>query len=152
MRVRIVAVGRERDEAVERIVARYTRRGTWPVEMRIVEAKKGLAGDALKRAEADLLLAAVPEGAAVLALDERGELPDSVAFATRLGHWRDAGRRDLAVLIGGADGHDASVLARADWQVSLGRLTWPHMLVRAMIAEQIYRAQTILSGHPYHRA
>jgi len=152
MRVRIVAVGRERDEAIERIVARYAGRGSWPVEMRAVEARKGLAGEALKRAEGERLLAAVPEGAVVLALDERGDLPDSVAFATRLGQWRDAGRRDLAVLIGGADGLDAALLARADWQVSLGRLTWPHMLVRAMIAEQIYRAQTILSGHPYHRA
>ncbi|KGM31825.1 23S rRNA (pseudouridine(1915)-N(3))-methyltransferase RlmH, partial [Inquilinus limosus] len=73
-------------------------------------------------------------------------------FAKLLGRWRDEGRAEAAFLIGGADGHDESVRGRAELLLSFGRLTWPHMLARTMLAEQLYRAQTILSGHPYHRA
>ena len=83
-------------------------------------------------------------------MDERGEQPTSPEFATRIGALRDQGR-DICFVIGGADGLDPSLRARADWQISLGRMVWPHMLVRVMLAEQIYRATTILSGSPYHR-
>jgi len=130
----------------------YAGRSVWPLALREVEARRGLSGLALKREEAALLLAAVPAGAAVVALDERGRDLDSPGFARLLGRWRDEGRADAAFLIGGADGHDDSVRNRADLLLSFGRLTWPHMLARTMLAEQIYRAQTILSGHPYHRA
>ena len=87
-----------------------------------------------------------------MALDERGEALDSVGFAERLKRWRDAGVRDVAFLIGGADGHGAAVRARAEMLLSLGPMTWPHLMVRGMLAEQLYRASTILAGHPYHRA
>lgn len=100
--------------------------------------------------EAARLSRALPEGAAVIALDERGELATSEALATRIGEWRDTGR-DLAFLIGGADGLDEAIRTRADWRLALGRLTWPHLLVRLLLAEQLYRASTILAGHPYHR-
>jgi 23S rRNA (pseudouridine1915-N3)-methyltransferase len=105
----------------------------------------------LKRLEADKLLAQIPKNAVLVALDERGESLDSGTFAQRLGAWRDAGRADLAFVIGGADGLDEEVRRRADLLLSFGRLTWPHMLVRGMLAEQLYRAQQILAGHPYHR-
>ena len=106
----------------------------------------------LKRAEAELLLAAIPQGSVVVALDERGKALSSEAFAAKMGAWRDQGAADIAFLIGGADGHGDAVRARADFLLALGPMTWPHMLVRGMLTEQIYRAQQILAGHPYHRA
>ncbi|MGK9232571.1 23S rRNA (pseudouridine(1915)-N(3))-methyltransferase RlmH [Inquilinus limosus] len=152
MRLTIAAVGRARPGPLRDLFDDYAGRSAWPLTLREVEARKGLSGLALKREEAALLLAAVPAGAAVVALDERGRDLDSEGFARLLGRWRDEGRGDAAFLIGGADGHDDAVRGRADLLLSFGRLTWPHLLARAMLAEQIYRAQTILSGHPYHRA
>jgi 23S rRNA (pseudouridine1915-N3)-methyltransferase len=152
MRLTIAAVGRARSGPLRDLFDDYAGRSAWPLSLCEVEARKGLAGAALKREESALLLAAVPAGAAVVALDERGRDLDSAGFARLLGRWRDEGRGDAAFLIGGADGHDEAVRDRADLLLSFGRLTWPHMLARAMLAEQIYRAQTILSGHPYHRA
>ncbi|MEE8272998.1 MAG: 23S rRNA (pseudouridine(1915)-N(3))-methyltransferase RlmH, partial [Alphaproteobacteria bacterium] len=112
---------------------------------------KRLSGEALTRHEADLLLGAVPSGATVVALDEAGRDLSSGEFAVRLAGWRDGGVRDVAFLIGGADGHGEAVRGRADLTLAFGRATWPHLMVRAMLAEQVYRAQTILDGHPYHR-
>ncbi len=105
----------------------------------------------IKRREAAGLLAAIPPGAWAVALDLGGRVTGSAALAAQLTGWRDAGR-SLAFVIGGAEGLDASVLARADHVLSLGALTWPHLLVRVMLAEQLFRAQAIASGHPYHRA
>lgn len=151
MRVLLLAVGRSRDEPVAVLVRRYAARLPWPFREQEVEART--RDPARRRAEEGaLLLAALPpKDCAVIALDEHGQQPDSEAFAARLGGWRDAGIRHLAILIGGADGHAREVLARADWQVSFGRLTWPHELVRVLAVEQVYRATTILAGHPYHR-
>ena len=87
----------------------------------------------------------------ICVLDERGKVETSPAFAERLGTWRDAGRGDLAFVIGGADGIDPSLRAEADHALSFGKMVWPHMLVRVMLAEQLYRAAAILSGGPYHR-
>ncbi len=113
-----------------------------------VEDKKN-AGMA---AEAELLARAVPAGAVLVTLDERGKLLTSPEFAAQLARWRDGGRQDVAFVIGGADGIDPSLRARADFSISFGQMVWPHMLVRVMLAEQLYRAATILSGGPYHRA
>ena len=101
--------------------------------------------------EGQALLAAVPRGARLAALDERGDGFTSRDFAHRLGQWRDAGVADLAFVIGGAEGLDSSIIALADAVLSLGRMTWPHLLARCMLLEQLYRAQQILAGHPYHR-
>lgn len=101
--------------------------------------------------EGEALLAAIPGGARIVALDERGRSESSEALANRLGRWRDDGVRTAGFIIGGADGLDESVRKKADLVLSFGALTWPHMLVRAMLAEQLYRAQSILAGHPYHR-
>ena len=105
----------------------------------------------MQEEEASQLLALVPDGAIAVVLDERGKALSSADFANRIGTWRDDGIRDIIFMIGGADGHHERVRNRADLLFSLGRATWPHMLVRGMIAEQLYRAQQILAGHPYHR-
>lgn len=104
----------------------------------------------IRRREGAALLAALPERAFAVALDLGGESPDSEGFARMVERWRGLGRR-LAFVIGGAEGLDPSVLARADQRLSLGPMTWPHLLVRALLAEQMFRAQAIASGHPYHR-
>jgi 23S rRNA (pseudouridine1915-N3)-methyltransferase len=102
-------------------------------------------------AEAALLARAVPEGAVVVALDERGSLMSSPELAATLAQWRDAGRGDVAFLIGGADGLATDLRDRADLSLSFGKMVWPHMLVRVMLVEQLYRAASILAGAPYHR-
>ena len=105
----------------------------------------------LKEREAELLLAALPAGARLVALDERGVQWSSRALADRLVQWRDAGAASIAFAIGGAEGLGHAVIARADTVLALGAMTWPHLLVRGMLLEQLYRAQQILAGHPYHR-
>ena len=101
--------------------------------------------------EGSAILAAIPKSAHVVALDGRGKPWSSEQLADELARWRMGGR-DLAILIGGPDGHAPEVLARADQRWSLGPLTLPHMLVRLVVAEQLYRAASLLAGHPYHRA
>ena len=118
-----------------------------PVSVLEVDDRKGggMAG------EAALLRRAIPEGAVICALDERGTVETSPKFAQRIAGWRDAGRSDLAFVIGGADGIEPALRAEADHLLSFGKMVWPHMLVRVMLAEQLYRAASILSGGPYHR-
>lgn len=155
MRVHICAVGRLRASPEKDLISDYltrfdrTRRalGLGPVQINEVEDKKngGMA------AEASLLRRVIPDGAVICILDERGKTETSPDFATRLGGWRDQGRGDLAFVIGGADGLDKSLRADADHALSFGKMVWPHMLVRVMIAEQLYRAASILAGGPYHR-
>jgi 23S rRNA (pseudouridine1915-N3)-methyltransferase len=94
---------------------------------------------------------ALPAGAAVIALDERGKIKTSPDFSQDLAKWRDDGRSDLAFIIGGAAGIDPALRAKCDASLSFGKMVWPHMLVRVMLAEQLYRAASILSGAPYHR-
>jgi 23S rRNA (pseudouridine1915-N3)-methyltransferase len=149
LRIAIVAVGRARAAPEQAIAEAYLRRLPW--EARIVEVREGGTRPDAKRREGEALLAAIPEGDFVVALDRAGESLDSRAFADRLGTWRDRGVRELAFLVGGADGLEPRVLERADARLSLGPMTWPHLLARAMLAEQLYRAATLLARHPYHR-
>lgn len=107
--------------------------------------------EARKDAEAKALLGALPVAGTVVALDEHGTAMDSRGFAERIAKWRDSGSGDLTLLIGGPDGLGAAALDRAALRLAFGKMTWPHQLVRVMLAEQLYRAVTILSGHPYHR-
>ena len=151
LRTHIVAVGRMKPGPERDLFDHYAARLSPAPEMREVEEKRNLPPAKLKAREGELLAAAIPDGALVVALDERGKRVGSVDFAQKLGQWRDDGARDVAFVIGGADGLDPSVLDRANLVLSLGAMTWPHMLVRGLIAEQIYRANAILSGHPYHR-
>ncbi|MBI3514289.1 MAG: 23S rRNA (pseudouridine(1915)-N(3))-methyltransferase RlmH [Proteobacteria bacterium] len=151
MRLTVIAVGRAQDDAIETLWARYAVRVKPALMLRLVEDKRRGAAAELKQREAKLLLAAVPAGARVVALDARGKPLDSAGLARQLGRWRDQGARDVAFLIGGAEGLDATATEPADLVLSLGTMTWPHALARVMLAEQLYRADTILSGHPYHR-
>ena len=116
----------------------------------LTESRAGAAG-ARKAEEARTLAAALPADGMVVALDEHGKSVGSEEFARRIGHWRDDGKAVLSFVIGGADGLGSEVLSRADLTLGFSAMTWPHQLVRIMLAEQLYRATTILSGHPYHR-
>ncbi len=160
MRVTLYAVGRLKSGPERDLTARYVDRfkktgAALGLDFnRTVEIPESRASNAAtrKREEADALKKQLPQDAVLVLLDERGKTPDSEAFAAMLGRWRDDGRRDLAIAIGGADGHDPSLRESADAVIGFGKLTWPHQLVRIMLAEQLYRAATILAGHPYHRA
>ena len=112
---------------------------------------RAAAPAARKNQEAAAIVASLPDGALVVALDQAGKGLDSRDFAERLEKWRDDGASDLIFAVGGADGHGAPLTARADFRLAFGAMTWPHQLVRLMLAEQLYRAVTILTGHPYHR-
>ncbi|MFV0299717.1 MAG: 23S rRNA (pseudouridine(1915)-N(3))-methyltransferase RlmH [Paracoccus sp. (in: a-proteobacteria)] len=155
MKITIAAVGRLRKGPESALIADYLDRfsktgrglGLPPVQILEIEDKRG-GGMA---AEAELLARALPDGAALVVLDERGDQPTSPEFAARLAGYRDRAR-DVCFMIGGADGLDLTLRARADWQISFSRMVWPHMLARVMLAEQLYRAATILAGGPYHRA
>ena len=116
-----------------------------------VNESRASSADTRKRDEAALLEKTLAEGSILILLDERGKALDSPGFAALLGRYRDQGKRDMTIAIGGADGLDPLLYERADAVVNLGSITWPHQLVRILIAEQLYRAVTILSGHPYHR-
>lgn len=152
MRVRVVAVGRLRDRALRSLIDTYYARLPWTVEEREVEVRQRVSEPERLAREGALLLGAVAKGAEIVALDPLGADLTSDAFAERIGRWRDGGTPELAFLIGGADGHAAEIRTQAAEVLAFGRLTWPHMLVRLMLAEQLYRASTILAGHPYHRA
>lgn len=151
MNILLLAVGRARRDAAAELFADYSGRLPWPLTLKEVEDRRGGSDEERRRREGELLLAALPDGAFAVALDQGGKVLDSEALAGRIGGWRDDGLRELAFIIGGADGLVPAVLARADFTLSLGAMTWPHMLVRAMLCEQLFRAASILSGHPYHR-
>lgn len=153
MDILIAAVGRWKSDPARALYEDYAARSAWPIVLREVEEKRKLPEAALKEREAELLLATVPRrDCRVVVLDGAGRGLTSPALAAQLGRWRDAGTATVAFLIGGAAGHGAAVTARADLVLSLGPPTWPHLLVRGLVAEQLYRAQQILAGHPYHRA
>ena len=153
MRIQVTAVGRARAGPETALFEHYSQRiNVWPFELREVELKRNVPSAKLSSAEGELLLSALPDGAFVFVLDEVGKQLSSEEFAGVLGELQDAGQRDVVFLIGGADGHAAPVRDRADRKIAFGRNTWPHMLVRGLLAEQVYRAQQILEGHPYHRA
>jgi 23S rRNA (pseudouridine1915-N3)-methyltransferase len=154
MRLALIAIGRWRGGPFAEAFADYAgrlRAGRWTLDLVELEERRPLAGAQRMAREADLLLGAVPRGAFLAALDARGAALASEAFAARLGALRDADR-SIAFVIGGADGLDPRVRAAADLTLAFGPMTWPHLLVRVMLAEQIFRAQSILAGHPYHRA
>jgi 23S rRNA (pseudouridine1915-N3)-methyltransferase len=148
--MRVIAIGRARDEPEAALFARYVTRIRPALTLTELPDGKG-APTETKRREGEALLAALPAAAFAIALDLAGETLDSETFAVRLDGWLGLAR-PICFLIGGAEGLDRPVLARADFTLSLGRLTWPHLLARAMLAEQIYRARAIAAGHPYHRS
>lgn len=160
MRITVHAVGRMKagpeKELADRYLERFARSGpTLGLDFGgVIETPESRARDAeaRKREEGQRLKALAAEGAEIILLDERGKNLTSQAFAERIGTLRDSGKRSLVVAIGGADGHDAGLHQIAGLAISFGAATWPHQMVRIMLAEQLYRAATILGGHPYHRA
>jgi len=155
MRIAIAAVGKWKAGPERALFEEYKKRLKWPVTLKEVEERRPLPASQLKSREAELLLDAVPGKAGsrlLIALDERGKTLSSGALAKQIAAWQQRGIGELAFAIGGADGLDDGLRAQAGMLLSLGAMTWPHMLVRVMLIEQLYRAQQILAGHPYHRA
>jgi 23S rRNA (pseudouridine1915-N3)-methyltransferase len=155
MRITLAAVGRAKAgparDLYEDYAGRLQRGPLGPLSLKEVEVRGTFPPADLRRREAELLRAATPAGARLIALDEHGQSLSSADFAAHLGRWRDAGAAEIACLIGGADGLDEAIRREAALVLSLGPMTWPHLLVRALLAEQIFRANSILTGHPYHR-
>ena len=147
----IVAIGRWKAAPEKALYEKFKTRIRPTLQLREVEEKKPIKGRELLRREAQLLLNAVPNHARVVVLDGNGERLSSLELASKLRAWRDNGAGTIAFLIGGAIGLNDDVRKRADLILSLGPQTWSHMLVRVMLAEQLYRVQSILMGHPYHR-
>jgi len=149
--ITLAAIGRPKASPEIALLEEYQKRLTgfgWQLTLKQQTVKKNLTGDALKKAEADVLLSLIDEKAPLVALDERGQNLTSQKFATKLEALQT---RHLNIVIGGADGLHADVLQKATFKLALGQLTWPHKLVMPMIGEQIYRACTLLNNHPYHR-
>lgn len=155
MKIHILAVGRLKagpeKVLIDDYVARFDRvgraHGLGPISVHEIDERKA-------RTMADqgaALQAAIPQGAVICALDERGKAMTSPDFAAKLSGWAESGRRDAAFVIGGADGLARDLRDHSDMKMSFGVMVWPHMLVRVMLAEQLYRAATILAGSPYHR-
>ena len=155
MKVTICAIGRLRAGPELDLIKDYLQRfdrtgrnlGLGPAQIIELEDKKGGG----PTAEAALLERAIPKGAKICAMDERGKLMTSPEFADMMGNWRDKGTSDLAFIIGGADGLSKQLRAQADTSLSFGKMVWPHMLARVRLCEQLYRAASIQSGSPYHR-
>jgi 23S rRNA (pseudouridine1915-N3)-methyltransferase len=146
----LIAVGRLRDGPEAELFARYNARLRPKLAVTEIAEARGAPAE-VKRRESEALLTAIPDAAFVVALDPGGAPSDSEELARNLERWLASGR-SVCFLIGGAEGLDATVLSRADHVLSFGRLTWPHFLARAMLAEQVYRARSIAAGHPYHRS
>ena len=138
MLLHIVARGKIARSPEAELVDRYIKRIAWPTRLTELPESGGS-------------IPALPGNSVTIALDERGEALSSTAFAKKLEGWRDNGKREARFLIGAADGHGEDVRTAADLLLSFGPATWPHLLVRAMLAEQLFRATAILSNHPYHR-
>lgn len=159
MRISIAAIGRLKTGPERQLVDRYLERAIGAGKQmgltgfNINEFSEARHDNSAQRKlqEAEQLLSCCPEGAKLIALDERGRTMTSPDFAQRLGQFRDDGARQCTFVIGGPDGLDAAVRKRADLVLSFSPLTWPHQIVRALLCEQIYRAITIMGGHPYHR-
>lgn len=149
MEIIVAAVGRMKAGPARDLWDDYARRIGWDLTLREVEEKRPLAGSELKAREADLLRKVLPERAYLVSLDAGGRAIDSPTLAKHMNEWRERG--PIAFVIGGADGLETALLSQSSYVLSLGAMTWPHMLARVMLIEQIYRAQCILTNHPYHR-
>ncbi|WP_176083859.1 23S rRNA (pseudouridine(1915)-N(3))-methyltransferase RlmH [Martelella sp. HB161492] len=160
MQIGIFAVGRLKSGPEKELVARYLDRlakmgrahGIEFTRVNEVSESRASNADTRKREEADVLLRSLAPDTVLILLDEHGKSHDSESFAEAIGKIRDAGKREIIFAIGGADGLDPSLRDRANMTVNFGAMTWPHQIVRILLAEQLYRAVTLMAGHPYHRA
>lgn len=148
MKIKILAVGKIKKSPMADMCDEYIKRMTWKVELKEIDSPKG----ATSAIEAPLIDRQLPPEAFIIALDERGETLSSPEFAKKIEKWPlQAPMNEIYFVIGGADGLTPEIRKRAKFLMSFGKQTWPHMLVRVMLLEQIYRAQQIIAGHPYHR-
>lgn len=149
MKIRLLAVGKMKASPQAELCAEYIKRMNWTVTIKEIETPKG----ATSAEEEPLILKHLPDNAFLIALDERGQSLTSPEFAKKLEGWaQQAPQNEIFLLIGGADGLTETIRKKARFLLCFGKQTWPHMLVRVMLLEQVYRAQQILAGHPYHRA
>ena len=151
MKLTVIAVGNSRNSYEMKLFQYYARRITFPFNLIEVVAKKSFVGNQRKVKESSLLLSKVSNDSIVIVLDQCGLQQTSQKLAAQIQSWRDEGTKELTFLIGGADGLDKAIFERAHMVLSFGAQTWPHLLVRVLLAEQVYRVQCIISGHPYHR-
>jgi 23S rRNA (pseudouridine1915-N3)-methyltransferase len=160
MRLVVIAVGRLKQGPERELAERYRKRladigrGLGFRGLDICEIPESRAREAAARIaeEGSAISEAIPQGSTLVTLDARGENIDSATLAHRLGNWRDHSTASASFVIGGADGLSPELRGRTGWTIAFGAATWPHQLVRVMLLEQLYRAATILAGHPYHRA
>jgi 23S rRNA (pseudouridine1915-N3)-methyltransferase len=160
MRIFVIAVGRLKQGPERELAERYRQRfddlgrklGFRGLDIREIAESRAREGDARIAEEAAAIAAIIPENSVVVALDERGQNIDSSVFAQKLGQWRDQAVPTTTFVIGGADGLSPELQGKAKLRVAFGAATWPHQMVRVLLLEQLYRAATILAGHPYHRA
>jgi len=160
VRITIIAVGRMKSGPERELVTRYLERarnsgkllGLTGFDVTELTESRASSAPARKAEEAKIIRAAVPEGARLITLDENGKAFSSEKFAAEIALWRDNGAPAIAFVIGGPDGLDPSLVDEAATCLTLSKMTWPHQLARMLLAEQLYRTNTILSGHPYHRS
>ena len=152
MRLSVLALGRMKAGPEATLFAEYARRLSPALQLRELEDRKAASADERRRREGALILDALPKGARLIAMDGRGIALSSEDLARHLARWEGDGAAEACFVIGGADGLDTAVVEKAHFVYSLGAATWPHMLVRVMLAEQLFRARSIQAGHPYHRA
>lgn len=145
MKATIIAIGKCKKNSPEmEIISEYIKRSQWQISIKEKDNSN-------QKDEADFLLSSIPPKSKIIVLDEKGSNISSKELAQTILNWQATGSSEICFLIGGADGHLPSVRQKADLLLSFGKLTLPHMLIRAVLAEQIYRIQTIIAGHPYHR-
>lgn len=151
MKISVIAVGKAKGGPETALVSEYQKRLPWKLEIIEIEEKKPLPPPERVESEGEKLLQNVPKGAFVVALDKGGTAFSSTRFSQKLDKWFSAGGSHIAFIIGGAGGLSPKVLETAGAQLSLGPMTWPHLLARVMLLEQLYRAWAIHHGHPYHK-
>ncbi len=153
MRITIISVGNFENSPHKAVFEAYLKRLKWKLELKEIEQKnsKNFTSEQLKKFEGDLILKTIKSSSKIIALDERGKQFDSRSFAKMISDSAVNGDSDLSFIIGGSDGLSEEVLKKSHLKISLGQMTFPHLMVRAILAEQLYRAQTIIENHPYHR-
>ncbi len=152
MHIKIICIGKDRREEFASVIQRYRKQLPWGLEVIEKQPRKPNAPTEQRMLEeAELMLAAAQGSNIRVALDEHGKVMTSMQFAKQVGQWRDQGQGNIAFFIGGADGLHESLLKSCQMKLAFGQMTWPHQMVRVMLTEQLYRAYTLLSGHPYHR-
>lgn len=153
MKISIISIGKFENSPHKQVYETYIKRLKWKVELKELDLKnsQNFSVPKIKEGEGALILKALKPSSKLIVLDEEGKQFSSVAFAKMISDFAVAGDSDLSFVIGGSDGLSEEVLQKSNLKISFGKMTFPHLMVRAILAEQLYRAQSIIAGHPYHR-